>query len=602
MKKLKSLIIIFLALVLLLLPLPVYAQSTVVPDVGGINGFIMYPFQRMSFYANGRYWAFYVNDTSSEFCYRSSTDASTWGSEVTIRTNVTVSYSSQHWSITFDGTYIHYVIRTNGGTYYRRGTPNTDGSITWSAAEQSVPGGPERSTIAIDTDGHAYIAYDGSDCDVTKNDNTDGTWSTAAGWPQTVKNGAYGGGAQAIVALTNGRMLVVYSEHVAPSPAPLGVRRWDGTAWGAERTTSSNYEAQTGFAVVAQDDDAHIVFLKDVSYDIIYVKYNYSTNSLSSETTVYPGATSTSYPAIVRVPDTNDLYVFWENDPTNDHIYYRKYNYYTNTWEDYVDLVDESVIDGLPATGQYLNTDYTSDIDKVGVYYISDPQKLKYKDVAETASVTTLSPTAVTSTAATLRGDITSVGTGSITTRGFQYNYTPSETGAGYTEESGSYGTGVYSLPVTDLEADTIYYDRAYAINAAGTEYGEWLSFMTAQPSYESEEEGEGGGENGYAPDLPSEPGGWIRPPKDWGTIGIGEGQIPLTFFVFLLLVGLVVFTGLLITKYTGSLGILFMVLGLIIGFFCFWPKGGYLDWWVLFPYIFVGWALLVREQPFAWT
>lgn len=603
MRKLKSLIIIFLALCLLLLPLPVYAQSTVVPDVGGATGFLEYPPQRMSFYASGRYWAFYVNDTSNEFCYRSSTDASAWSGETTVRTNV--SLASQHWSITFDGTYVHYAIRPNAptGIMYRRGIPTADGSITWSAAEQTARAAASgnRPDIAVDTSGYAYIAYNiGGDCEVTKNTNNDGTWSTEDGWPQTVKAGSMGGASQTIIALTNGRMLCVYTATTEVPPDIIRMQRWDGVAWGAERITLSDIENYAAFAVVAEDDDAHIVFLKDASYDIVYVKYTYSTNSVSGETTVYSGATSTSYPAITRITDTYDLFVFWENAPTNDHIYYRKYSHYTDTWESNVDLVDESVIDGLPASGYHLNTDYTSNLDKVGVYYIADPQKLKYKNVAETASVTTLSPSAVTATTATLRGNISSVGTGSITTRGFQYNYTPSESGAGYTQESGSFSVGVYSLPVTDLETDTIYYNRAYAINAAGTETGEWVGFMTTQPSYESEEEGEG--ENGYAPSLPSEPGGWIRPPKDWGTIGIGEGQIPLTFFVFLLLVGLVVFVGLLITKYTRSLGILFMTLGFIIVVFCFWPKGGYLDWWVLFPYILVGWALLVREQPFAWN
>ena len=33
-----------------------------------------------------------------------------------------------------------------------------------------------------------------------------------------------------------------------------------------------------------------------------------------------------------------------------------------------------------------------------------------------------------------------------------------------------------------------------------------------------------------------------------------------------------------------------------ILSIFSFFPKGGYLDWWVIFPYILVGWALISRQ------
>jgi len=42
---------------------------------------------------------------------------------------------------------------------------------------------------------------------------------------------------------------------------------------------------------------------------------------------------------------------------------------------------------------------------------------------------------------------------------------------------------------------------------------------------------------------------------------------------------------------------ILFGVLGFIMAIFCILPRGGYLDWWVAFPYIIVGWALIKRDQ-----
>jgi hypothetical protein len=44
-------------------------------------------------------------------------------------------------------------------------------------------------------------------------------------------------------------------------------------------------------------------------------------------------------------------------------------------------------------------------------------------------------------------------------------------------------GTDVFSSAVTGLKGSTTYYARAYAINSAGTAYGNEISFMTAPPT-----------------------------------------------------------------------------------------------------------------------
>jgi hypothetical protein len=95
-------------------------------------------------------------------------------------------------------------------------------------------------------------------------------------------------------------------------------------------------------SAVAQGDDVHLAFLKSSGYDIIYVKYTYSTNSFGTETTLVAGATSTSGPVISINPSTNDLYVFWAGYPTSNHIYYRKYTASTATWETTVDWIAET--------------------------------------------------------------------------------------------------------------------------------------------------------------------------------------------------------------------------------------------------------------------
>ena len=93
------------------------------------------PYQRKTFYAAGRHWVFF-SDTSL-INYFSSTDGSTWTGSKTANS---IS-SGEKFSVFFDGTYVHLAFCSGDGgapIYYRRGTPNSNGTITWSAAEQTA--------------------------------------------------------------------------------------------------------------------------------------------------------------------------------------------------------------------------------------------------------------------------------------------------------------------------------------------------------------------------------------------------------------------------------------------------------------------------------
>lgn len=98
-------------------------------------------------------------------------------------------------------------------------------------------------------------------------------------------------------------------------------------------------------------------------------------------------------------------------------------------------------------------------------------------------SVTTYAPTNI------IRADPTTItgnsliefdGTENMTTRGFKYGLT--ETDTWDKSESNSYGEGTFSLQITGLTEDTTYYIRAYATGAWGTKYGSYLEFKTAYP------------------------------------------------------------------------------------------------------------------------
>ncbi|GAG78422.1 unnamed protein product, partial [marine sediment metagenome] len=84
-------------------------------------------------------------------------------------------------------------------------------------------------------------------------------------------------------------------------------------------------------------------------------------------------------------------------------------------------------------------------------------------------------------------GNITSIGSTSVTTRGFKYGKT--ETDTWDVHEDDSFGVETYSLEIAGLDPDTTYYVRAYATNSIGTGYGSYVQFRTAVPYWSKKTE-----------------------------------------------------------------------------------------------------------------
>lgn len=95
--------------------------------------------------------------------------------------------------------------------------------------------------------------------------------------------------------------------------------------------------------------------------------------------------------------------------------------------------------------------------------------------------VSSPSDASVTATTAILGGTITDVGCPDITVRGIEYSETnnfPEGTGT-VVSETGTFGTGIFTLPVTGLTPNTTYYYKAFATNSVGTAYSAQGSFTT---------------------------------------------------------------------------------------------------------------------------
>ncbi len=109
--------------------------------------------------------------------------------------------------------------------------------------------------------------------------------------------------------------------------------------------------------------------------------------------------------------------------------------------------------------------------DKLGYHFGAE---FSFQTDPPILEVRTMSATYSGEASATLKGRILGLGTENADQRGFDYHI---EGGSTYeVVESGSFGTGVFSLPITGLTPHQYYLYRAKAHDSTGWYYGNWLS------------------------------------------------------------------------------------------------------------------------------
>ncbi len=95
-------------------------------------------------------------------------------------------------------------------------------------------------------------------------------------------------------------------------------------------------------------------------------------------------------------------------------------------------------------------------------------------------TITSPTKTSITTTGATLGGNVTSAGNGTWSGRGVCVGLSANPT-TGCTSTSGT--TGVFSIAVSGLNSNTLYHYRAYATSSAGTVYTTDDTFTTLNPN-----------------------------------------------------------------------------------------------------------------------
>lgn len=99
--------------------------------------------------------------------------------------------------------------------------------------------------------------------------------------------------------------------------------------------------------------------------------------------------------------------------------------------------------------------------------------------------LTTASVSEITETSAVSGANISEDGGASITARGICWS-TSTEPTLSDNKTTNAIGIGEFSSSLEDLDANTTYYVRSYAINNEGTAYGNEVSFTTLEPQAEA--------------------------------------------------------------------------------------------------------------------
>jgi hypothetical protein len=294
------------------------------------SGYAAKPSLDKTFYAAGLFWAFYHDGPSDDYIrWKTSSDGASWSGEqtVAIYNSADNIQGNGGFSVFFDGTYCHFAYADyDSGSEnfrYRRGTPENDGSITWSAVWQTASGGAytyaKDVKVAADSSHYPMIGYTcynvGNNFGkIVKSSANDGTWSTAAGYPleynlyqvYTLTCNPYGDNKGYALARLENDDDVLYGKYYNGST-------WAGT-WQTIVPDADGiiYPSATD-AVMDNDYNAHIAWTEyHGTYYTVHLRIRYSDGTLSNIIDVAGESGDPSrYISMAYNPDSGVVYMFY---------------------------------------------------------------------------------------------------------------------------------------------------------------------------------------------------------------------------------------------------------------------------------------------------
>jgi len=479
---------------------PVANVSTVdeLTNVGTSTSSIRIPMQSKIFKAAGadspytvRTWAFYES-SGNNISFKSSTDGVTWSTGTVIATG----YQNYEFASYWDGatiTIVYVLQSTDQHMFYRRGTPQSGGTIVWDTVATDIYTPPVGGKLAdpnvtVNSSGYAFIAVEVKDSGdyyphVLKNADNDGTWTLDT---DTVLD-AVGSTCYtcSVVALTSGRVYAVYFN--GGSTNVYKGKLWN-TTWGVEEECSTSYGASyynggdwDMWTAVGTGDDVHLAFSEKTSYDLIHVKRTYGVG-WGSEATIQAGTTSTT--AVALAVNGSNLACFWLDTVK---LYVKNYS---GTWDADPTTVANETSNGIRAV-RGINATQNATSNVFGILYdieATAPFFTRYASytVASTATITISAATNKEDTTATLNGNVTATGgenpsvtvywgdnDGGQTPGSWDNNSAP-------TSPAQPQGVASFYKSATSLPTGTTIYFSAKATNSGGTAWpAASLSFLT---------------------------------------------------------------------------------------------------------------------------
>lgn len=305
--------------------------------------------------AAGRTWLMYGSPAPDHHAYLSSTlNGADWSSKVTIDMGHVKDGLGWEMSLWYDEVsgYVHFAKCSNDlgssgslDILYRRGIPNSNGTITWSAAWQLVVTGDTLSTyyarphVTVDTDGYPWIGSFRKEGvfpvyyypEVWKSSRNDGVWATASGFPARLDYASDIDWFVQIVPLTDNKMLVGYA-HGTDTMVVNGRTYDSGWSYPFALTPRNVYKGSL-FSLVSFDDDYAIFYKALVSGSYNLYLDRRIDGVWQAEQTIVTGVTSSdTRPVMGKNAYLKDLYMFWGFTSGSDHNgYYRIWDNSTST-------------------------------------------------------------------------------------------------------------------------------------------------------------------------------------------------------------------------------------------------------------------------------
>lgn len=303
---------------------------SVVDNNIGNDSPVLYPFQHKAFYANSLYWVFFADPLG--FYYRTSSNGVSWNARETVRTGSGL--DGTRLSVYFDGNYVHivYVVNNDMALYYRRGIPESTGTITWSQNEQLVESedlGLFSPTITCDTNGYPWIGIFMATTEepigiprVYKSMYNDGRFGCESPFPFTLKSTETDNWIVLPVALNDGKVIIIYA---APSLQTFYGRRWTGSAMGDERSAPSGTCTTMSYSAAGLATQARFVWLSTEGSNPDTIQENIFDYNSDSWGNASPIETNTNYLSynmgICLSKDEDIIYYFWISSKE---VYFRR--------------------------------------------------------------------------------------------------------------------------------------------------------------------------------------------------------------------------------------------------------------------------------------